>query len=107
MLVPYPSLSSYEVKIYRKSQQVDSEGMPLQTYSLVDEFRGGFGSVATGREQVRGFAGQRVDAAISTEHEPNALIGDKVEVSGRDWVVVGIADTPVTHRILLAQWGAE
>jgi len=107
MLVPNPSLSSYEVKIYRKTQGVDSEGTPLQTYTLVDEFRGGFGSVATGRELVEGYAGQRVDAAISTEHEPNALIGDKVNVSGRDWALVGISDTPVTYRLLLAQWGGE
>jgi len=107
MLVPYPSLTGYEVKVYRKSQSVDSEGTPLQTYSLVDEFRGGFGSVATGRENVVGYAGQRVDAAVSTSHEPNILIGDKVNVAGRDWKCVGIADTPITHRILLAQWGAE
>lgn len=107
MIVPIPSLRTHEVKIYRKDQGVDSEGTPLQTYTLVDEFRGGFGSVSTGRELVEGYAGQRVDAAISTAHEPQALIGDKVNVSGRDWVVVGLSDTPVTYRILLAQWGGE
>lgn len=107
MTVPIPSLKSHEVKIYRKDQGVDSEGTPLQTYTLVDEFRGGFGSVSSGRERVEGYAGQRVDAAVSTSHEANALIGDKVNVSGRDWVIVGITDTAITSRILLAQWGGQ
>lgn len=100
-----PSLTSHEVLISRQITGVDAEGTPLQEFAYVGGFRGGFGSVATDRELVKGDAGQRVDAAVSILGSTNVLIGDKVNVSGRDWRVVGVRTTGLTTRILLAGWG--
>lgn len=100
-----PSLTSHEVMVSRQISGVDAEGTPLQTFAYVDTFRGGFGSVTTDRELVKGDAGQRVDAAVSIMGTANILIGDKLNVSGRDWRVVGVRTTGLTTRILLAAWG--
>jgi hypothetical protein len=107
MITPVPSLYSYEVEVYRKSTAIDSEGTPLRQWDLINQFRGGFGVPGTSRQIIEGYAGQRIDASVSTEVEPQALVGDKVSVAGREWKVVGVKKTPITYRILLADWGAE
>lgn len=101
----YPSLSSYLVSISRPIVGVDDEGTPLTTYENVFEFRGGFGSTSSSREQVLGADGQRVDAAISTRVTVDVHINDKAVVAGREWRVVGVVPTGLTTRILLAVWG--
>lgn len=107
MLFSGPSMESHEIKVYKKQNGVDAEGMPLQTYTLREEFKGGFGSVSTTREIYVGTPAQRVDAAISTFHATTAQIGDKVTVNGRDWKCVGVRTTGPTMRILLANWAVK
>jgi len=107
MYISNPSLYSHEVQAYRKTAGVDAEGTPLQTYTLVAEFRGGFGTASADRELVKGYAGQRVDAAISTSAIQDIQVGDKIVVSEREWAVVGVIDTAITQRILLARWAEK
>ena len=100
-----PSLTSHAVVINRQTTDIDAEGTPVNHWAPIMEFRAGFGSIATGRELVAGHDGQRVDAAISTLALVDARIGDKAEVAGRIWKVVGVKATGYTTRILLAAWG--
>lgn len=100
-----PSLTSHEVVLSRQTVGIDAEGTPLQTFTYVQTLRGGFGSVTSDRELVKGDAGQRVDAAVSLSGAPDFRIGDKASISGRDWRVVGVRRTGVTTRVLLAAWG--
>lgn len=102
-----PSLNSHAVVISRQVEGIDAEGTPVNSWSYWTEFRAGFGSVATGRELVTGFDGQRVDAAISTLAIVDVRIGDKAEVAGRVWKVIGVKATGYTTRVLLAAWGAN
>lgn len=100
-----PSLNSHEVVLARQVAGVDAEGTPLQDFTYIAAYRGGFGSVTSDRELVKGDAGQRVDAAVSISGTPDVRVGDKVETAGREWRVVGVRRTGVTTRILLAAWG--
>lgn len=102
-----PSLTSHEVFVLRQINGVDAEGTPLQDFVYIGGFRGGFGSVTSDRELVKGDAGQRVDAAVSITGTPDVRIGDKVETGGREWRVVGVRRTGVTTRVLLAAWGTN
>lgn len=102
--MPNPSLVSNEVKIYRQSNTVDAEGTPLQAYVPIGEIRGGFGSINTSRENIKGDAGEEVEAAISTRSELDIQVGDLVEVAGREWAVIGVRQTGWTTRILLTKW---
>lgn len=100
-----PSLRSHEVTVSRQVSGVDAEGTPLQTFAYAYTLRGGFGSVTSDRELVKGDAGQRVDAAVSIMGSADILVGDKINVSGRDFRCVGVRTTGLTTRILLASWG--
>ena len=100
-----PSLTSHAVAIYRQTVGVDAEGTPLQTYTQVGAFRGGFGSVSTEKANVVGDGGQKADAAISTLGDPGVHVGDKVNTAGRDWKVIGVRATGPYTRILLSAWG--
>ena len=102
-----PSLNSHTAVVQRRTTGVDVEGSPLSTYVDVCTFTGGFGNVATGKEVVVGFDGQRLDAAISTLSTPDVQVDDKVTVAGRDWTVIGVKSTAVTTRVLLAAWGSR
>ena len=104
-MISYPSLTSHAVSISRPNVGVDEEGTPLTSYSPVFDFRGGFGSVNSNREQVLGADGQRVAAAVSTTIAGDVQITDKAIVNGREWRVVSIQATGLTTRILLATWG--
>jgi hypothetical protein len=107
MLFAGPSMESHAISVYRKEDQIDEEGMPSQVFELVEEFRGGFGSVATSRELYVGTPSQRVDAAISTFTNTQAQIGDIINVNGRDWKCVGVSTTGPTIRIFLVTWGVN
>lgn len=104
-MITYPSLRSHVVELHRIGTGVDDEGTPVQDYSFVFEFRAGFGSVNTNREQIVGQDGQRVDAALSTTITVDVRVNDKVIVSGREWRVVGVKSTGYTTRIYLSAWG--
>lgn len=102
--MPSPSLVSHEAKIYRQANSVDSEGTPIQEYLQIGEIRGGFGSINTSRENIKGDAGEEVEAALSTRNEIIIQAGDLVEVAGREWTVIGVRQTGWTNRILLTKW---
>jgi hypothetical protein len=100
-----PSLTSSKASLYRMSTSVDIEGSPIRTFTLVREFRCGFGSLTTSPKQVLGYDGQRADAALSTRVNIDAITGDKITVKGQDWLVIGVSHTAITTRLLLAAWG--
>jgi hypothetical protein len=102
-----PSLTADKAGLYRMSTDVDIEGTPIRVYTLVREFRCGFGSLTSTPKPVLGHDGQRVDAALSTTTKLNAITGDKVTVKGQDWLVIGVIHTAITTRLLLAAWGKQ
>jgi hypothetical protein len=102
-----PSLTGSQIIQSRQVEGIDAEGTPLQTYENIAEFRGGFGSVNTARENVRGDAGQVADAAVSTQAEVEVWVGDILNINGRDWKVIGVRETGHTKRILLQTWGVQ
>lgn len=98
-----PSLTSNYCQVFRRDMGVDAEGRPVSTWTLVYAFSGRFGAVTSNREDVVGAQGQQVDAAVSTAAlNPDVQVGDKLQVVGRDWAVVGIRVTGATTRILLS-----
>lgn len=102
-----PSLYSHYCRVVRRVDSVDAEGTPKRSEGVVCEFYGGFGAVASDRQAVYGSDGQLVVAAVSTTTGPDVKVGDKLEVAGREWAVVGIRETGATTRILLAAGGAR
>ena len=100
-----PSLSSHHASIFRRDSSSDIEGNLSQTWVNVGEFCGGFGVPKSTRQEVIGASGQKVEAAISTQGNPDVQVGDKLNISGRDWAVIGVYDLALTKRIQLAVWG--
>lgn len=103
-MVAGPNLASHQVTVHRRVEQLDPEGRPVALWEPVSVFYAGFGSNASTRLQVVGAAGERVDAAVSAPGRPDVRVGDKVEVADRQWACVGVVETPLTRRVLLAAW---
>jgi len=102
-----PSLNQDEITLYRQVDSIDLEGTPSQEFVQIETFRGGFGSVNTGRQIVRGDAGQEAEAAISTLSQVQVQVGDMLQLRGRDWKVIGVLETGVTQRFLVQAWGVR
>ena len=103
-----PSLTSNYCQVFRRDMGVDAEGRPVSTWTLVYAFSGHFGVVTSNREDLVGAQGQQVDAAVSTAAlNPDVRVGDKIQVVGREWAVVGIRITGATTRVLLSQDGSD
>lgn len=106
-MFPAPSLNSHLVSVFRAVSGIDSEGTPVSTLEHIVDFRGGFGFTSTNREQVVGVDGQRIDAAVSVNGRIDVRIGDKANVAGRDWKIVGVREAGPLTRVLLASWGVR
>ena len=104
-MIIVPSLTSHFASVYRRDSSTDIEGSLSHTWVSTGSFYGGFGVPRSTRQEVVGATGQKVEAAISTEGNPDVKVGDRLQILGRDWAVIGAVDLAITRRFQLAAWG--
>lgn len=104
-MITLPSLTSHYANVFRRDSSTDIEGSLSHNWVNVGNFYGGFGVPRSTRQEVVGATGQKVEAAISTEGNPDVKVGDRLNILGRDWAVIGAVDLTITRRFQLAAWG--
>lgn len=107
-MIKYPTLTNFTATISRLQGTVDIEGNVVRNFiALSPTFLCGFGVPRPSEQGFAGAASQLVEAAVSTKANPDIRVGDKLNVNGRDWAVIGVINQIVTRRILLAEWNAR
>lgn len=96
-----PGLDMHEVTIEERADTVDSEGTPTGTWSQVWAGRGTWGSPTTRDIERAAQQGQVLDAVLALPSNATANLGDRANVRGSAWRIVGVMDVRIHKRLML------
>jgi hypothetical protein len=97
MTATLPGLDRDEVVVKRPGAAVDAEGNPTQALTTVDTIRGTWGSPSY-RDLLRATqAAQAIDAVVASVSTVPRM-GDRLEVRGKAYSVVTVADARFHFR---------
>jgi len=95
-----PGLTRDAIAVSRPGTTVDAEGNAIQALAEHLTTRGTWGSPSFADLQLAGRRGQQVDAVVAMP-TADITLGDFVDVRGRLYEVVAVADTRTHMRLFL------